>query len=182
MTAVRVRTDSAAVLAMLNNLRESLTPEAIDPLVEQVSFRILASVVVASPKKWFGQIKSGWRVIKSGLGSREVLIPESARGPNGTRVVDILRFVNSGTANDGSGYIYPKKAKRLYIPLTRTAAAGWREGLRYGVDYILRARVRGIKGSRFVEDERKKAAKLFLAAMKQFVRNALARGRRRKAA
>lgn len=76
----------------------------------------------------------------------------------GTSVADIAKFVDQGTANNGQGYIYPKRAKRLYIPLKRTAIV-WREGLKFGKDYILAKRVRGIKGRKFVAPVRRAAQK-----------------------
>ena len=136
---------------------KGLQPERLDRIVDKVAFVTLAELVKASPKKWFGQIRSGWRVTKPQLGARLLNIDPARKSGNGeTSVADIAKWVDQGTANNGQGFIYPKEKKRLYIPLKRTAIV-WREGLRYGVDYVMARKVRGIKGRKFVAPVRRAA-------------------------
>lgn len=143
---------------VFERIRKGLAPAKLDRIVDRVSFQTLAQLVKASPKKWFGQIRSGWRITKPGEGQRKLDIDPSRVTKSGTSVADIAKFVDQGTANNGQGYIYPKRAKRLYIPLKRTAIV-WREGLRFGKDYVLAKRVKGIKGRKFVAPVRRAAHK-----------------------
>lgn len=168
MIRVRAETDRAA--AAVRRIQQGLTPEGIDPIVEKVALKSLAGLVAASPKRWFGQIRSGWTIIKPGPGIRQITIPEKLKGPTGVSVADIARFVNFGTADNGTGFIFPKNARRLYIPLMRRAAAGWQPGFIYGSDYVLALKVRGIQGRHFIEPEQAKAQQLMRDEFTTYIR------------
>lgn len=159
------RTGEGKVFA---RILKGLSPEKLDRLVERESFKALAKLVKASPKKWFGQIRSGWRVTKPRPAARKLDIDPAKMTANGTSVADIARFVDQGTKTDGQGYIYPVRAKKLYIPLRRVAVV-WREGLVYGKDYILLNRVKGIKARRFVSPVRRQVHKDFNDAMIAYI-------------
>jgi hypothetical protein len=174
---IRLTAQTERARAMCQRLANQISPENLDPIVEKVALQTLASLVQASPKRWFGSIRSGWTITTPVLGSRKIDIPEGRTSPSGTSVRQIAGFVNFGTARNGAGFIYPVKAERLYVPLTRRAAAGWHRGLKWGRDYILKLRVRGIKGQHFIEPERAKAFERLRKALVQMVRNA-ARGSR----
>jgi hypothetical protein len=170
--ALEVKADTAKARKKVERIAKGMTPEKIDPHVERVALQSMAELIKESPKRWFGQIRSGWRITTPTPGARIIEIPEDLRSANGkTSVADIARMVNFGTMNDGQGFIFPREAKALYIPLTRRAAAGWREGLVYGTDYILRKRARGIRGRHFIELERIKSQILFRHVMTQYVRS-----------
>jgi hypothetical protein len=175
---IRVTAQTEAAERILVALRDGLTPENLDPIVERVALQSLAGLVAASPKRWFGQIRSGWEVRKPAEGSRELDIPASKVGVGGQKVRDIALWVDQGTANDGAGFIYPVRAKLLYIPLTRRAAGGWQPGLQRGVDYVLAPRVRGIKGRQFIAPQRAKAFERLRAGLRNYIVS-LVRTRRR---
>ena len=78
-------------------------------------------------------------------------------------------FLEHGTANAGTGFITPRRSKVLYIPLTRSAASGWRPGLVFGVDYVLAKRVRGIQPRNIAAAEAKKAELRLEAAMRAHI-------------
>ena len=81
---------------------------------------------------------------------------------------------NAGTPTSNGGYIYPKTARLLFIPLTSTAAVGgWTPGMKFGTDYVLAKRVRGIKAMRIVENMRPKARALLQAEMKSFLQKVI---------
>lgn len=174
---IRITAQTANAQRILERLRDGMTPEGIDPIVERVALQTLAGLVMASPKKWFGQIKSGWEISKPAPGERIVDIPESRVGVTGTKVRDIARFVDQGTANDGAGFIYPKVKKFLYIPLVRRAAGGWHPGLIRGVDYILAPRVRGQKGQHFIAPQREKAFARLRDALRTYILSLVRRRR-----
>lgn len=156
-------------------LAEALTPENLDHVVELAAHKTHASLVLASPKKWFGQIRSGWTMTKPHAGMRELDIPQQLTTANGVPIRQIAIWVDQGTANKGTGWIYPVRAKALYIPLTKKAAIGWSPELIRGKDYVLRTRVRGIKPRYFVAPQRKKGQELLRAGLKTYVERVLNR-------
>ena len=85
-----------------------------------------------------------------------------------------MRFLESGTAGGGSGFIYPVTARALYIPLVRKAMYGYKPGLRFGVDFILAARVRGIAPRKIAEKQAARSRERLKLAIKEHVRKALA--------
>ncbi len=159
---IKVNVQSEAVRAKIERVRAAMTPEAVDPVMERAGLETFREVVAATPKRWFGQVRGSWKIEKPKEGQRLVINRNK-----------IMLFLEVGTANEGQGFIEPKEKKALYIPLNRKAAMGWVEGLKYGVDYILRKRVRGIKPRWIVRDERKKARVRLLKAMKEHIRKVL---------
>jgi len=159
----------------LARLAEGLTATALDPIVDRVMLKGLAMMVRESPKKWFDQIRSGWEVTRPFLGMRVMDIPATKRTTSGTEIRQIALWVDQGTANAGQGYIYPKTASKLYIPITKRAAVGWNESLKYGKDYVLRDRVRGITPRFFIAPVREKVFANFRTEMVRYVRG-LVRG------
>lgn len=151
-----------------DRLSKGLQPANLDKLVDKVAFQVLAELVKASPKKWFGQIRSGWRITTPQIGQRKLDIDPAKKTIVGTSVADIAKFVDQGTANQGSDRIYPKRSKFLYIPLKRTAVI-WRPGLKFGKDYVLSLSVRGIKPRRFVSPVRLRARQLLNEALMALV-------------
>lgn len=152
MIRVTAKTEEAG--RKMELVRRGLTPERIDPVVERVALETLASIIDATPKRWFGQVRRGWHIVRPAPGARLI------RNEN-----QIMWFLEHGTAQGGAGYITPKRTKVLYVPLTRAAASGWRPGLVFGQDYILAKRVRGIKPRHIAATETKKAEQRLLAAM-----------------
>jgi hypothetical protein len=164
MISIRAKVNSGRAQAMIAKAQEALRPEAIDPVIERVALRTHREVVEATPKRWFGQVRRSWQIEKPAIGARLV------RNDN-----KIMLFLEEGTAEKGTGYIYPKRKKMLYIPRTRKAAVGgWHPGLRYGRDYILRRRVRGIRPRYIAAKQQKKSQGYLHEAMKAHLRRAIA--------
>jgi hypothetical protein len=148
------------VTRSLSDIAEKLrgiTPEAIDQMVERAALETLVELVKTTPKQWTGQTRKSWQVQKPAQGVRIV--------ENDSKV---MLFLEKGTKDHG-----PVNKKFLFIPLTRRAAAGWFKGLRYGVDYILKKWVKGIKPMNIVRDERPRARERLLNGMKGLVRQTL---------
>ena len=77
-----------------------------------------------------------------------------------------MLFLEKGTASHG-----PKRAKRLFIPLNSKAHfGGYQSGMRFGRDFVLAKRVRGIKAMKIVEKERPKAMDRTKRAMARYIR------------
>jgi hypothetical protein len=116
-----------AAKAKLVKIQAGLTPERIDPVVEEAARRTQAGLVQATPKKWFGQARAGWvqpaSVIAPALGVRIVRWNE----PPGI-TVPLMLFLEEGTKDHGPlnfhGPERPGEKLRkaaLFIPLTRKA-------------------------------------------------------------
>jgi len=142
----------------LKRLADGMSIEKIDRVVGRVAAETFAHVVKATPKRWFGQVRRSWQIRLPAPGVRHVINENK-----------IMLFLEEGTANQGQGWIYPRTKKFLYIPLNRKAAMGWHEGLKYGRDYILRKKVRGIKPRRIVARERILTAERLLVAMRRHI-------------
>jgi hypothetical protein len=155
-------TGAARAINRLAGLNRALTPEALDSIVDRVALQTMAELVKATPKRWFGQVRRAWHILKPEEGVRIIR--------NGSK---IMVFLEHGTANGGTGFITPKVKKFLYIPLTRRAAGGWHEGLVYGRDYVLAKRARGIKPRNIVSTEKPKAEARLAEAIKGHVRKAV---------
>lgn len=166
---IRLTVNTAAAKSKLNKIVAGLDPKKVQRIVERRAAIGISELAKASPRRYFGQLQGGWRMGKAKEGVL-IHIPPNLRGPTGQKVADILLWVNNGTANDGQGYIYPKTKKFLYIPLNRSAALGWREGLERGRDYVLAPRVKGIKGRHFVEPVRDKIRADLKEDLKDYIR------------
>lgn len=158
-------TGSQETIKRIARMQGALTPQAIDQVVDRVALETHANLVKATPKRWTGQTRAAWQIISPSLGVR--IIRNDSK---------VMAFLERGTANNGQGYILPKKGKYLYIPLTRRAMGGWRQGFVYGRDYILKTRVRGIKARRIAEQEEVRARIRLRAAFVEHVRKAVGDG------
>jgi hypothetical protein len=176
MISIDIKADLSPIVSTLARVGAALTPQALDPVVERVALRALREVVDATPKKWFGQVRRSWQLEKPELGARLVkndnkimlFLEEGTRahGPKGSTVA-ASGFSASGPQfkvhgnRSGGGFTHqgPVKPKtsRLYIPLTRRAAFGWRPGLKYGRDYILVPWVRGIQARHIAAKQAQKS-------------------------
>ena len=103
--------------AHVQNIIKSLGQDQLDKIVDRVALQSEASLKQNTPKKFFGQVRAGWTTRKPEEGVR--IISNSVAASNG---VAIMFFLEYGTANAGTGFIYPKTAKKLYVPLTKRAA------------------------------------------------------------
>lgn len=138
----------------IEKMKLGFTAEGLDRVIEGVAQKTHAALVQATPKKWTGQTRRSWRVIKQ---------------PGGYRVTNlskVMLFLEEGTKDHG-----PVEKKFLFIPLNRKAAiGGWNPGLVIGVDYILRKRVRGITAMHIVEAQRQKTKVLLVSDMVAYIR------------
>ena len=115
MIRVTVQTEQAR--QHLRAIASKLTPEAVDKVVDRAAFETQAALIIATPKKWFGQVRRGWFVAKPLPGQRVV----SNENP-------IMLFLEEGTRDHGPrelfGPLLPGQRRRkaaLFIPLTRRA-------------------------------------------------------------
>lgn len=104
--------------ARIRRLMAAMVPAAFDPVIDKAAWQVQARLIRATPKKWFGQVRRGWVVIKPRVGARVVI--------NNNK---IMLFLEEGTKDHGPKEIFgplkPGQKRRkaaLYIPLTRRAA------------------------------------------------------------
>ncbi len=150
----------------LARLKAAMTPDAVDPVIEREAFKTQAALVKRTPKRFFGQVRLGWQTVKQETASYRV-----------ENLNKIMGYLEHGTGQSTGGFIYPKTAKALFVTLTRQAAlatsAQAKSKLKYGVDYVLAKRVRGIKAMKIVATMRPEVKKNLLEAMKSHLRKAL---------
>lgn len=71
--------------------------------------------------------------------------------------------------NYGHKEIYPKKAKKLFIPLTNRGVAR-DTGIEFGKDFILADKVRATEGSKFIQKEQERASKELVQRMQKTIK------------
>jgi hypothetical protein len=142
----------------LQRLQRALAPEERDRVVDRVALQGHRMVVEATPKKWFGQVRRAWQIQKPQTGIR-VLVNDNK----------IMFWLEEGTKAHG-----PVKARALYIPLTRAASFGYKPGFRFGRDFVMAKRVKGIQARWIARKTGLKIQAVMLTAMKAHIRKALA--------
>jgi hypothetical protein len=71
----------------------------------------LAEAVRKTPKKWTGQTRKEWQVKK--IKDAKYLVSNYSK---------VMLWLENGTGQSTGGFIYPKVAKALFVPLTKKAA------------------------------------------------------------
>jgi hypothetical protein len=141
----------------------------LDGPVERAATRILAELAARTPRRWTGATRRAWTIKNTGDGQRLIWNTLDGSTPN-----KVFLFLAHGTAQGGSGYIYPRSKKALFIPLTaRAAQQGWNPGLVRDVDYILRKRVRGIRPRRIAADFVPRAQAILREEVNKFLQQML---------
>ena len=192
-------------ISALRRLRERLTVEALDPMIEREAQVTLARLIQATPVRWsISGARQSWKLIHDGVAQYRV-----------TNDNVVMGYLERGTGQRTGGYIYPVQAKALFIPLTKKAALANRTGFQkatiqrlvarqvgtrapvyrglkgiqlrgsgarvgptliYGVDYILAKRVRGIEPMRMAASEQPLTRERLVRAAVAFIRAELAKG------
>lgn len=177
----------ASAKALKGRVRAAFSGSAQDAPIKQAAHIWHGRMVRRTPKRWTGQTRRGWKVNKIGKGSYELTnTPVTPNKPN------VMLFLEAGTKAHG-----PKKAKRLFIPLTRRAAmAGprgvvyalkqWRLNQTFGAtdakkkppfimfhDFVWAKWVRGIKPRWIVRKSRPQAMNTLRILMREYVTRAL---------
>ncbi len=141
----------------LQKLMDALSPAGVDPVSERIALRTLGEVIQSTPQRWFGQVRKSWQMQKPREGARLIVNDNK-----------IMLFLEKGTRDHG-----PVTAKALYIPLTRAASFGYKPGMKWGVDFVLAKRVRGIQARYIAKFQAIKATVYAKEAMKEHIRQAI---------
>lgn len=163
--AIRVRVSGlSSIDSKVKKLAQNLTLESIDRVVAQSAVVTHKRLVNQTPKKWTGDTRRAWQVRRISNGHWRV--------SNSSKV---MGFLEKGTRQ-----VVPKNGKFLFIPLTRGAFfAGARgvfsdkERFKFGRDYVLAKRARGIRARRIVEKHRPIARVTLKASMRLHIRKSL---------
>jgi len=175
-------TGDAQAKAYFDRIRAALMPGQLDLVVRKAAWITRNRLIAQTPKRWTGMTRRGWTVTRRGAGRYSVW----------NRSEKVMLFLEKGTRSHG-----PKRAKRLFVPLTRKAAlAGPRVVYRankemalkkafgvhtgrkqmpfkVGVDFVWAKRVRGIKAMNIVAKNRQLAEVTLKASMRLHVRKAI---------
>lgn len=188
----------------LKRLRDSVSAEALDPVIEREAQITLSRLIQATPVRWsISGARQSWRIDRIG--------PSAYRVFNDNRV---MYWLENGTGKDTGGYIYPKVKKALFVPLTKKAALANRNGftkakvrrlvardlknrkaiygsfrgirlpkaarsastLVYGIDYVLAKRVRGIKPMRIAATETVLVRQRLVAGIVRWINEQIRKG------
>lgn len=151
---IRATYKTAGAKSALQNIAKGMNREAINRLVQRVALIMFSQAVAITPVRWFGAVRASWQFRPT---------PTGAIIQNNNRA---FLFIDQGTRDHG-----PVTKRFLYVPLTKTAAAGWRPGLKRGIDYILTKKVRGIKAQHIIARLREAANALLKQEFKNYLRD-----------
>lgn len=101
------------VRAKIEKLKKALTPGAQRGVIRKAADVWHGRLVRRTPRRWTGQTAKSWQVITLPSGDVEVTNPSKA-----------MLWLEKGTRGHG-----PKKAKRLFVPLTKRAAQAGARGV-----------------------------------------------------
>lgn len=152
---IRVRVHDEQSRARMQKIKTALHPSQTKPVLQRVALSVLRRLVINTPKGFTGQTRKSWQ------------IAEIRNGYSITNQSKVMLYLEQGTRSHG-----PTQSKYLYIPL-KASAMIWRSGLKFGTDYVLAKRVRGIRAIRLVERTRPVARRATLMAMKAHLRGAM---------
>lgn len=137
MATVRVTVKGEAAKKKIQRVAAAMTPERTDPVVDRAAFMTQARLIRSTPKRWFGQVRRGWIVVKPRPGARVVINQNK-----------VMLFLEEGTRDHGPreifGPLLPGQKRRkaaMFVPLTRRAANAT-QGI-YGVGTVDQFTVKG---------------------------------------
>ena len=137
---IRINADDEAAQKSLRKLKKGIEGPGGQNVIRRVAYWTLVRLVKRTPKRYTGQVRRSWHLERVG---RSYLV---------TNLNKVMTFLEGGTKAHG-----PKTAKFLYVPLNKKAAFGG-GNLKFGTDYVLTKRVKGIKAMKIVERQRPKTA------------------------
>ena len=126
--------------AFLTALRKApiLTKKVLSLGLRKVAMHGYKRLKMETPKGFTGQTRRSWYVKNNSSRNISMFV---LGNPS-----KIMKYLEFGTSSHG-----PRKAKLLYIPLTRKASiGGWNKELKFGKHYVFAKKVSGIKPLRIV--------------------------------
>lgn len=171
MSLVTLRATTEAGKRLLRRVLSRLRPQSLEAVVRRTAAWTNRQLVIRTPKGWTGVTRKAWRMIRIGDGAFRVtndskvmlFLEEGTRAHGPVSSASVRPWAKDpGNVKHGHERVLAGKsfrAKKLFIPLTRKAAiGGWSPSLRYGKDYVLKDRVKGIRAMHIVRDQRELTA------------------------
>lgn len=176
MAFIRVIASDKEIRRKLRLLAKSLSQPVLQhSVVRKVAWAWRSRLLLRTPKRWTGATRRAWAIQPIQVGWK--------KNSFGYRVVNtskVMVYLERGTRPHG-----PRKAKRLFIPLTRRAAeAGPRVVMadvisarrdrrkpkfRIGRDFVLAKRVRGIRPMHIIRDAQPFMQRSLVLGVRQFI-------------
>lgn len=158
---ISVSVDARKALANITKMTKAVSALGLDVEMKRAATDTMREAIRKTPRRFTGQARLGWTMKRLGPSRYKV----ENRG-------QIMRFLDGGTKAHG-----PRKAQRLFVPLTfRAHKAGARgvlankEKFKYGKDYVLARRVRGIKPHKIIAKSAEFGSKRALVRVNRFVK------------
>lgn len=173
MAFIRVIASDKEIRRKLRLLSKALSQPVLQTLViRKVAWLWHSRLVLRTPKRWTGATRRAWVVQPTGTGN--------SFGYKVANTSKVMVYLERGTRPHG-----PRRAKRLFIPLTRRAAeAGPRVVMadvisarrdrrkpkfRIGRDFVLAKRVRGIKPMHIIRNAEPFMQRTLVQSIRQFI-------------
>lgn len=127
----------------------------LDDAVRKTAINSQRIIMETTPKKT-GMTLNAWTRPRK-LGPSKYVVENNTKTSDGKRLIPLI-------LDKGRGPVFPKRAKRLYIPLTNKAAAKQSGapipgGLVFGRDYILAKKSRAYPGTKYLTNATKLAGR-----------------------
>jgi hypothetical protein len=163
-TQFTVSINMKSVNAAIKRTKRALSKASIAAEMQKIAEDTLKEVIAETPKRWTGNTKRGWQIVK--YGSVGYRIRNRYRA---------MRFLEDGTRAHG-----PKRARRMFIPLNKRAHAAGPKGVfrnprafKMGRDYVLARRVKGIKAHHILKNASVRANAKAVSRFDRLIRKSL---------
>lgn len=140
---IAITVNAKAVQAALKRTNKILSSPFIKAELRVITEAAKDEAIYKTPERFTGNAKAGWQVVSRG--SVGWVLRNNYRA---------MRYLESGTKSHGA-----KRAKRMFIPLNKKAHNAGPKGVyrnrknyKWGVDYVLAKRVRGIPAHNILRD------------------------------
>jgi hypothetical protein len=140
---IAIRVNAKTLAAAIKKTQKQLSRAHVKVELKKIADKAKAEAVTKTPKRFTGNTKKGWKVV-SGRGVAWIV-------KNDYRA---MRYLETGTKEHG-----PKRANLMFIPLNKRARNAGprgvfrnRKNFKFGKDYILSKRVRGITAHYIIRD------------------------------
>lgn len=133
--------------------------KVFDPVFKKVALRSIREYAKETPRDT-GDTGRKWKVAK---------VQDSFYTVSNDKTVGASKIPLVQILNDGRAGIRPRKAKKLYIPLTEAGKAR-DAGAQFGIDFVLADKAKAYKGTKFIDKVNKRMARLMGSELTKKIR------------
>jgi hypothetical protein len=163
-TTIRVSVDIKSAVRGMAKISKAVSPIGLDGEMRKVANETYREVRKMTPKKFTGRTRAAWQIKR--LSAAKYVVQNRNR---------VMRFIDGGTRAHG-----PKRARRMFVPKTKRAFNAGARGVfanpkrfKYGKDYVLARRVRGIKAMKIIDRGSASAKGKALQRFARYVRKSI---------